>query len=377
MPWCPQCGAEYEEGAQQCAECWSVPADEGPTPQPKPPTRARGWLLAGGAWGQVRLAAACAGEAWRVLRRHPALLLPLAIAVFNAVESGVGDHLVAARTAYGRELHKIARTASRAPATDVPQQSFGWTLAAAAREAGHALGLPVHLPTLSGTTRFLAARWVHMLPAALPVSVLLVLSVLTLAAGAFLSAGYLGVIRDVSTSDTLHWRRLSVHARQYGLAIVAIVMLHYAVRSAPWGLLRWMNLYSWLVYGASAVSVLLSRVPIVLIHDACGLRAAFRGGVQHLWQGLAGMGTALAALILVRVPLRMLFLWLTPRVQGDVVPFDPAAALQRIPGSALERCVYAALGVLTALWLFAYYGALSAAEEEPSPEPAVGDPAPA
>jgi hypothetical protein len=105
MPWCPQCGAEYREGFQQCPSCDVGLVGELPlTPQGTPVRSWRRRLRLIGLRHQFERSLRCGREAAGVLRRCPTFLaVPLLLVIFSTTERGVSSYVIRYHTRTGRK----------------------------------------------------------------------------------------------------------------------------------------------------------------------------------------------------------------------------------------------------------------------------------
>ncbi len=213
MPYCPQCGAEYTDLVSNCHECGVALVAQRPEigAREKPPAagdslarpvfppffaRVRRDLSA--AWGYGK-------EAYDLLRRHPSLvLIPIALALFNATENEIGRYLATAHTAFGRAA--LARAHAGAGATrdersftfDSWGSAYGTARRLAFPSGANRLVLRSFRPDLSGTATFLGQASAPPGGPLLTPQLLAVMSAVALVGllvGTLFVAGYLGRLR--------------------------------------------------------------------------------------------------------------------------------------------------------------------------------------
>jgi len=325
MPWCPQCGAEYVKGIAVCRSCDVALLDQLPAAD-EPADREN---VAGPTSRVITIcgyrprALGYIEEAWRLIRRHPTLLLlPILIAVFNEFERDVGGYWATNYTAYGRMAKQLIprpadpvheaiqdQRARLAPATLLPNSAY-----TAVGSYVYPVGL---LPSFHGAQRVLWAAYLfdssgqsHFPQSPLwPFTVQWLVVLLLLPLGAMLTAGYYGWLRSAVSRVESPWPTFWEN-----------------VRSCFWRFF----LYQGLVFVLS----LLINVPGLYL----------QGSPQSplLW----GIGTYLSVWVgsLVALPFA---LGMIAIVEGDL----PVVAAARRSFSTIRRDLATAVMLWVALWL--------------------------
>ncbi len=381
MAWCPICGAEYRPGMECCTKCAVALADERPRiaspglPQrlPAPIRRAA---------DQVAAALGYAAGALRLLRRHPSLLLlPIAVAVFDAVESGVGQHLLLGHTAYGRQIAQQAELwreeRRRQPPADVlraVREAFS------VRSGARIVAAPVGGPSFSGTRRLClglatgsrsqaGARWFPWYSWA---SLLVGLG-LAIPVAAAVGAGYYGVACGVVMGRGPRWREFGGHFRRcfarflvYSLAVSALftgIALLLQWRSGTssgsfWPDLGPRPLDAWIFWIMPVLRVLLALTQISIVTDNASVLVAAKRSVRTVARG------ALVALALVAIVTLVRGVALTPvELLGATAASSPlrtASPAEIVLGGAIQgtqETLAAAIGVWLLLALLLWYRA--------------------
>ena len=262
MPYCPQCGAEYTEGIAACHECQVPLVAERPeivTPvEAKEPlsldeaehdgssgleiTRDKVRRDLTSAWRYTV-------EAYHFLRRHPALLLlPVCIALFNAVENGVGEYLASTRTTTGRTTLSHARAGAQGSSKDhryTPSgPSFGtaWNFSKLNSFSSGVAALTSRefSPSLRGTqTLVYEAATNPRLMAFTRLNIGLVFLVLfvSLALVAFITAGYLGSLHHALAAEpsatSAFWKEARAFWVPMALYFIAIGLVYLPASLPP------------------------------------------------------------------------------------------------------------------------------------------------
>lgn len=365
--WCPQCGAEYLAGIAECHKCGVALVEERPplVPLPWPVTIMAARVAP--ILAHVR-ALTYAREAHHLLRRRPALLLlPIAIAVFNAAELGVGSYLSVTQTAFGR----------RALASMVPGQSeasrkaqLRAELSPAAWAHNAALQSPLTFATpipyleLSGVQGLV---WTAVIPAKAEdfpplrpaqTLVLAVHALLMLPLAALVLSGYyrrlLEAIPASSPAGLQMRQRFAGFLWYLTLVYVAtnagLVWL-LAVPSGVCGLT-----FSLLTWGPRVFGVLVALTPVALASDDAPFLSALKRGVRTV---VRGWPTTLALLLMlflgsaIAVALRGLLGAAIPGLHA--LPPTPASTLTSVAVQAGYQSALALLGVWLCLAQFLWY----------------------
>jgi hypothetical protein len=381
MSRCPQCGAEYREGLQECPRCAARLAEEH-SGQPRSRLRERLLPFLLRRRDEAKRALGHALQALRVLRRHPSLLLlPLAVAVFNTAELGVGGYLAATRTSYGRQEAAEARASPESdraplPATLTVRIALGWTLYPVI--LAYTFGEPVRGPSATGTTLLArAATWpdpMHHQESPSwwwPIGLFYVVGIpIALLVTAPVASGYYGLLGDAAAERQVEWSRFWRYLRLYYVRFLVFYLLAFGVpgviqlllESAVQNVPHWRHaeflfrLGQW--WGMRAIPALvfflaLTRVAIVV--DGRSALSAIRRSILTVARGLV---TALT-LVAVLIPLRAVLI--TPCLlaqRPNVERYWPGSAGQAISAGALalpEDIVAAVIGTWLCLALFLWY----------------------
>jgi len=369
MPWCPQCRAEYVEGIATCRACGVALADAPPPPPPPPVPRVAPILT------RVR-ALTYARDAFRLLRRRPALLLlPVAIAVFNAAESSVGSYLTMSRTALGREWTQL-KTEQRRPNRELSvvlraELSLQGLADRFTSEAPLTFASPIPHPELFGLQGLVGAA---VTPAGrqdfeirpgwrlfVPLSLLLV--VLPLAA--VVLSGYYGRLLEAATGAAPPGLALGRYARRWfvrflwylvlGCVIQLIPFLVFSSVSGPSELsVRLLASYS--LWAPRIVGVLLALTPVAIVMDDAPFLRALRRGIHSVVRGwitalvlLAMLAVACAVPVILTGALGALY----SRVPD--LPPTPASTLASAIVHGVRHALLAVIGVWLALAQFLWY----------------------
>jgi hypothetical protein len=350
MAWCPQCGAEYREGIAQCAKCRVALSDQAPAPvitpwrdQIPPPLR--------------RIAKAFArpfgyaSEAWRLLRRHPALLvLPLAVAVFNAVERQVpwyvaSRHGVAVEAFLGEHSNSASETDAFVPPLTVRDLV---PLEKAVRAFAH----PV--PALSLQTGLLVMALDQAAGQAGQISpyfVVLLQLLIVLPLSALLMSGYYGVIGGGVAGDATLWRRFWTYLRRCFLrfwlfaallALFANALLPTTPRMFDWVWVLW----TWACL-TLIVEFVTALTLVAIVVDDAALLPALRSGVRVVVRDLPVALLLLAGWVVVLALFAVLRHWAGVTVAGSLHLYS---TLQVAIMNALLAAVGAWFLIISFVW---------------------------
>jgi len=385
MPWCPQCRAEYRAGVTTCAVCGVALVEE------RPPAERRATALARALARIVADAAAAlryALSALRLLRRNPSLLLlPLAFAAFNVVETQTGRYLTYRYTAWGRRYMRDLQGSRVHRAVPISWGRVGPAIRW--REDVQRFALPVPAVALSGTAQFLlattryTARQTYLRrEVALDLLVGLALAALS----ALLLAGYYGVAAGTVGTGTASWGSFGQDMRRHWFRFFLLEVILIAL----------MGGFSYLVFALPYVPVLISAAnrwrewvaPIIAFSlalplyavavDDVSVKEALRRSVIITATGIATGLVLLAALALLQYAV------LAPLSAAaesfaayhrlrDLV----ALQLANIPWALAEKLWQFFLGVILCLAMFYWYGEASKRfHVEAVPVPAEGPVAP-
>ncbi len=366
MPWCPQCGAEYREGITRCAKCGVPLTEEAPAAQiVRWRERVPPWLqrIIGDFCNAFRYIA----EAWRVLRRHPALLLlPLAAAVFNAVEGGTMTYVGFRYTAVGRELaaeYPLDRDVRAAMVRLRPGDVLG--------AAVNRFTYPVPAPSLGGTWRMmeLAAIQRHS-NWAVPSAAWVLSLLLILPLGALVLAGYYGVVARAVTEEAVSWRPFWGDARRYFVRFylfgVLLAVLTGGLAMIVLSLRATMAIYPAVTFVGKAITLALALTLVAVVADDRPLRRALPSGAAVVL-GCLPVSVFLFALWLVVLASRVLLghlLGLAPLPPVDFATLQ----LYQIPQSAVLDGLVAIVGTWLLIASFVWYRDRRPAVR-PCPEP--------
>ncbi len=357
MPWCPECGAEYREGASQCAKCGVALVEQRPVvPGPRlPPFVAR-------RVNEVVAALGYAVKAVRVLRMHPSLLLlPLALAVVNEAESVAGSYVMLRHTALGRQWVEQARSSPPAPSRRVRVQ------------VRFQAGPPVPRVAFTGTAAVLYAlvrgaeeggdSW-GASGAAAPRMwlVSLVFSLLVVGGvNAFALGGYYGVARGAQATGRLEWGRFPSHAKRF---LVRMWLLHALLGPIPWGLLgllmpSWIGtvaitMWKWTMAG---LLFFLAVTPFAIVVDDARLGAAMKRSVLVVIRFLTTAIVLILGSLVVAEVLNWPFDWVRSSAFTGTSSLLPTAADWPAMGvGLLQRCVGALMAAFFPLAMLVWYG---------------------
>ena len=310
MAWCPQCGAEYRDGIAECAKCRVALSDQAPAPvvalwrdQIPPPLR--------------RIASAFArpfgyaSEAWRLLRRHPALLvLPLVLAVFNAVESQVpwyaaSRHGVAVEAFLGERSNSASETAAFVPPL-TRKDLFPL------KKAVFGFSHPVAGLSLQGTLRTVVSDYALDAPYGVMLVVTWLATLLVaLPLAALVLAGYYGIVGLAVTEGVAPWPRFWTYLRRYFLrfllfAALLALFVNALLPIAPRVFGSDRVLWTWACL-TLIVEFVTALTLVAIVVDDAGLLAALRSGVRVVVRDLpvallflAGWVVALALFAVLR-----------------------------------------------------------------------------
>ncbi len=321
----------------------------------------------------VRAAVRYVGEALGLLRRHPSLLLfPVLVAAFSAVESGVGDYLSVAHTAYGRwEQRQWARQEKREKEkpSAVPlavRLDPQWALRTAVQQGAAEVAGLRGAPTWAGEQALMSAVLYgdieHSGSGSLVLGSVAVaaLVLLLLAVNPGLAAGYYGLLGDAVRSGRVEWRAFPARARHYWLRMIALRVLQLtlgwvAVLSgfrSLWLILLWR---AWALWVGPLVSVLFALVPVVFVMEEAGLWRAVRESVATVLRRpavpivlIAGLMVACFVVVEAQLAVRVTLF------PGTLREGVPSAYLTSIPIGIAYEGLLAALGAWAAMTLFVW-----------------------
>jgi len=374
MPWCPQCRAEYVEGIATCAKCGVALVEELTTAAaPGPLARVTSRL------GRVR-AFTYAAEAYRLLRRRPALLLlPIAIAGFNAVESGVGSYLAATRTALGRGAARMAEADPRPGGYEALRLRKELAPAALTSRAlllaATTFSNPIPYPTLQGLQTYLwfaaqpdPAQFSNSTSHSAGVGMRLLLALAGILLGALLLGGYYGRLRESTTKAGSTPLSLRLYVSNWYVRFLCYLALLYMVNNAFFlpllllggGSRSAMALYSLMMivpkWSAQVLAVLLALALVAVAMDDAGFGAALKRGMRTVWRGWPTTFTLLAASAVVCAVLwaaSIAFSLLASALLGSSQA--PASSLKWVGLGAVYHAALAVLGVWLCLAQFLWY----------------------
>jgi len=305
-------------------------------------------------------------EAYRLLRRRPALLLlPIAVAVFNAVESGVGSYLMLTRTAFGREAGKYPGLDRTAKADGVAllraELAPGALAYKSAIQASLTFASPIPNPQLTGTQSFARAATA---PLSSLFGIILFLAVLPLTA--FVFSGYYGSLLEAAASCPQaplpfrgYVRRWFVRFLWYEAVVYAIVAIAVAIhlialsadpensRVVLYSLTPWVPRVFWVVLALTPVAIAADDAPF-----AAALRRSLRTVVRD-------RPTTLALLAMLAVACAIPWILrgaLAAALSGlPEYPSTPTSALASTGVNAVYHAALALLGVWLCLAQFLWY----------------------
>jgi hypothetical protein len=316
-------------------------------------------------------------DAFRLLRRHPALLLlPVAIAVFNAAESSVGSYLTMTRTAFGRELTQL-KTAQRRPNRGLSvvlraELSLQGLADKFASEAPLTFASPIPHPKLFGLQDLIGAAvtptrrqgfevspWSWEIFA--PLSLLLV--VLPLAA--LVLSGYYGRLLEAATGAAPPGLALGRYARRWFVRFLWYLVLGYVIQLIPFLVFSSVSgpselsmrlLASYSLWAPRIVGVLLALTPVAIVMDDAPILGALKRGVLTVVRGWRTTLVLLAMLAVARAVAAVLDGIISAVLCGvwDLPP-TPASTLASIAVHAVYRTALALLGVWLCLAQFLWY----------------------
>ena len=357
MPWCPQCGAEYREGITRCPKCGVALREEAPAPEVRPwrerlPSRLR-WIV-----DDFARAPGYAAEAWRVLRRHPVLLvLPLAVAVFNAAERGTMTYVAFRDTAAGREIMARVPTGFDARATEVRLRSRDlfplWTAVdrcaypVPAVSPQGTLQLVGMVATREARNSIVLVAWVMNLLVVLPLAALVL-------------SGYYGVVGNAVAEGAVSWRSFWGYVRRYFvrfylfgvlLAVATGGLVEIALtRSATTGL------YAAVTLVAEVITFALALTLVAVVAGEAALPRALRSGAAVVARSLP-VAVFLLAMWVVALAFAAVLHYLIGLVLKASLPPVDIIALQPylIPGNAVVDGLLAAIGAWLLIASFLWY----------------------
>lgn len=326
-------------------------------------------------------------EGWRLLWRHPSLLLfALLIGVFGAVESAVGSYLQLTHTAYGRHLQAEGRRVAEQMAkegqtlTPVARGSW-WSAGQALGRAGSLLDQPAALPAFQGTLTVLVSVALgdhggrgldRAAQLALWLGPLLGLPGLLL--GALIAAGFYGVLAAAAQGRGAEWRGFGSSAGTRWLRFALYLVVLSLLLGAPTYLMHvapalWLGqlVAAWTSWAGPLLLVFFCLTPVLFAAENAGVAQAARASASAVWRepGLVvawAIGLAVLCLVLNEAHTSVrTALW--PSV---VFAGDPALFLTQLPVEVLYAAVFALLHAWTAATLFMWWRRTrpAAAEDE-------------
>jgi hypothetical protein len=380
MPWCPQCRDEYREGITHCPKCGLPLTDQAPPPLITPwreylPPRLRSALdhCVRALVDRCVRAVAYGSEGWRLLRRRRALLvLPLVVAVFNAVEFGTGAYVAGRYTRVGRELMTQSPEPLDARTTEPRLRSRDLF---PMREAVNRLAYPIPTPSLTGPAQVVALAAAGPsrsgeIPMFLPWVWLLLIS---LPLEAIVLAGYYGVLWRAVTEEAVPWPSFWIYARRYGLRFYLFGVLISAATAGPVTILVRLPaafaIYRALSFAGWVAAFALALTLVAVAADGVPLRRALRSGAGVLLRDLP-VALLLLGTWIVALALTALLSWLAGPALVAVLPPADVARLQlyMIPLEAVRNALLALVGTWLLIVSFLWYGdRRPAPREDPSP----------
>jgi hypothetical protein len=350
MAWCPQCGAEYREGIAQCAKCRVALSDQAPArvvspwrDHVPPPLR------------QIAKAFArplgYASEAWRLLRLHPALLvLPLALAVANAVESQVPWYAASRHgLAVGAFLGEHPNSESETNAF-VPPLTRGDLFPI--KRAVFGFSHPVAGLSLQGTLRTVVSSYAWDTPyGAMLVVTWLATLLVALPLAALVLAGYYGIVGLAVTEGVAPWPRFWTCLRRYFLRFWLFAALLALFVNALLPIAPRMFGSAWVLWTWACLTLIVEFVTaltlVAIVVDDAGLLAALRSGVRVVVRDLPVALLLLAGWVVVLALFAVLRHWAGVTVAGSLHLYS---TLQVATMNALLAAVGAWFLIVSFVW---------------------------
>jgi len=387
MPWCPQCRAEYRAGVTTCAVCGVALVEE------RPPAERRATALPRALARIVADAAAALRyglSALRLLRRNPSLLLlPLAFAAFNVVESEAGLYMRYRYTAWGQRLVRDQRVRALEGARPVVWGRLGAGLRW--RVDVQRFAHPVPAVQLSGTLGFLVSarapagsdgQWNPRQRVMLPLLAGPALAALI----ALLLAGYYGVAAGAVGAGAASWRRFGPQMKRdwfrfFLLGLISIALIagpFYLVAALPTVLFLSAASNWWWAWVVPIITFLLALPLYAVAADDISVREAIRRSVIITATGLVTGLMLLAAFALAEAAVLAPLSAAADHFVGHGKLTDFASLqLAYIPWQLVEHLWQAFLGVILCLAMFYWYGEASKRfRVEAAPVPVEGPAAP-
>ncbi len=358
MPWCPECGAEYREGIARCEKCDAALTEEAPVIETTP-WRERVPVPLRRILSDLARALGYAAEAWRVLRRHPGLLaLPVALAVFNAVERGTMSYVTYRYTSAGKEMVErwgpFVEGYPRGAARRMPLRSTDFF--PIRKAVGH-IAIPVTAASLTGTVQMVTLVSTWHSPEQL-FYVAWALSLLALPLAAFSLAGYYGVVGKTVAEDVVFWPGFWRYARRYVLRFSLFGVLLIVIGG------EWMPLiplgarggvYRAFTYIVPVITLAFGLTLVALVADDVALRKALKSGAMVVLRDLPIALCLLAAWVVVLGFTFLLGYLARITVEAPLLSLDLVKQqLYTIPEVAITEALLAAVGtwflIVTFLW---------------------------
>jgi hypothetical protein len=373
MPWCPQCGDEYREGVTDCPKCGSPLTDQAPPPQitpwrerlPRPLRRV---------FDAFARSSGYASEAYRLLRRHRVLLLlPVAAAVFNAVEFGTAAYVGFRYTRAGREL--MARW-PRPPDTGTTEPGLRLPKLIFIQKAGYHLAYPVPAPYLQGTTQAigLAATGPDSEPAPLGLLPWALLLGVSLPLQAAVLAGYYGLVAGTAAQEAVARVSFWASLRRYGLRFYAFGLLLLVVTTGSVMTAQWFWPLSGIYYAAEfagwLVTVALALTLVAVAADDASPWRALRSGAAVLLRDLPVAALFLSAWVIVLALIALIQYVERLALHPSLASVDiTVQQLYAIPEKAVLNSLLAVVGTWLLIASFLWYSSRRPAPRGgPSPQ---------
>ncbi len=378
MPFCPKCGAEYVEGITRCAQCQVLLVAEGVEMEKAEPVRRElpRWQQALAA--QVTAALRYAVGAWGLLRRHRSLLwLPVLMALFNAVESGVGQYLALAHTDYGRRMVEQLETSPLFP--EAPPLPWATRLRFTAETAAHdsfwraAAGVASiePRPELSGLSRLMAAAvtpadWQgRSFPGASPLAAVVV-ALLNLLLAAIVTAGFCAVVARAINDGAVHWSgfrpgvwKYLTRALLYHLLIVLLALpplVSFATRSMGAAYLVHSLSQTWSLWIEPLLWLTIAFVPVAIVVSDVRVGVALRRSAATIWRRLPITVVLLLITLVLCWVVTFSFRLISGLIRGaGGSHVTPADSLSLIPLRMGEQALFAVIATWAVLALFLWY----------------------